>query len=186
VFKRRLLFHTSLLLRDGEVGLPKQEFRTGGLMYPAEGPRYVIEPPYMARQAREKPDSRAKPLAQFIGRVSGTLSCCRRRRPRLNNSNAKDFRGVDRYISEVSHRNLARRARVRDENGKLELRPGQPALNCLFDVEMEQRICGFIADGMSYLDSAKLAGIDPVTLYRWRTKGEEEPDSRFGEFLQSG
>lgn len=73
----------------------------------------------------------------------------------------------------VEHRLEAGRA---DSNGDKE---------CLLTDALEKRICGHLKTGASFADAALLCGIGSRTMTKWRTKGVEEPDSRFGQFLEA-
>jgi len=83
-------------------------------------------------------------------------------------------------------RNDAARPRARDpETGKLLLRPGQPHIGSKLDYDLEKRICECIAQGLTIIDSCGLCDIDAATLYRWKERGESEPESRYGEFQRA-
>jgi hypothetical protein len=64
---------------------------------------------------------------------------------------------------ESPRNDVPRRSRVRDANGCLELRPGQPHIGSKLDDELEQKICNFVSGGMSWTDSARLCGVDRAT-----------------------
>jgi len=64
------------------------------------------------------------------------------------------------------------------------LRPGQPGPYSKLDDEIEGKICALIANGLRYEDAARLCGLNRDTLYNWRVWGEEQPESRFGRFLE--
>jgi hypothetical protein len=54
----------------------------------------------------------------------------------------------------------------------------------LLNDAIEQRICDFLRAGASPQDAAIVLKIGERTVREWRTKGAEEPDSRFGLFLE--
>src|SRR5271165_6525017 len=81
--------------------------------------------------------------------------------------------------------NKVTRARARDETGHLILLPGQPCIGSKLCDELEERILGFIASGMSQTDACGLVDISRETLYRWKEKGAAEPESRYGQFLEA-
>ena len=47
--------------------------------------------------------------------------------------------------------------------------------------EMIDKIAGGIAAGLTNRDAARQAGLDRVTLWRWMTRGREEPDTIYGD-----
>jgi hypothetical protein len=80
---------------------------------------------------------------------------------------------------------LKRRDRVRDpQTGRLTLREGQACIGSRLDDALEEKIVGFIASGMSWIDSCRLCDLDAATPYRWKQKGEEQPGSRYALFLE--
>jgi hypothetical protein len=77
------------------------------------------------------------------------------------------------------------RARARDpETGNLLLRPGQASIGSRLDDELEQKIVSLIASGQTWTDACLLCDLDRTTAYKWKARGEEEPESRYGLFLQ--
>ena len=47
--------------------------------------------------------------------------------------------------------------------------------------EMIDKVAGGIAAGLTNRDAARQAGLDRVTLWRWMTRGREEPDTIYGD-----
>jgi hypothetical protein len=78
---------------------------------------------------------------------------------------------------------VARKSR-RDSNGCLLLRPGQPHIGSKLDDALETKICGFIAAGMTMTDSALLCDVNRESVHRWKQRGMDEPESRYGLFLE--
>jgi hypothetical protein len=78
----------------------------------------------------------------------------------------------------------ARVTGARDEFGRLRLREGQACIGSKLDNAMEAKVCGYIASGLSLLDSCRICDLDAATVYRWRKKGEEQPGSRYALFLE--
>jgi hypothetical protein len=64
------------------------------------------------------------------------------------------------------------------------LRPGQPNYRSKLDDEIEEKICGLIRVGLSDQDAGRLAGISRETIWDWKCRGEAEPESRYGRFLE--
>jgi hypothetical protein len=56
---------------------------------------------------------------------------------------------------------------------------------CLLTDALQKRLCNHLRDGASFADAATLCGIGSRTITTWRTKGVENPDSRYGEFLEA-
>lgn len=79
---------------------------------------------------------------------------------------------------------VARVARARDSDGRLLLRPGQICVGGKLDDELEQRICGYIAEGLTITDACGLCDISRETLHRWKERGVDEPGSRYAQFLE--
>ena len=50
---------------------------------------------------------------------------------------------------------------------------------------MRAKICESILEGLTLADSAALAGVSRQTVNEWRRRGEEEPDSLYGEFSEA-
>lgn len=89
-------------------------------------------------------------------------------------------------MAEKSARNDAERPRARDPiTGNLLLREGQPHIGSKLDNRLEQRICEYLGQGMTLVDSCGLCDIDVSTLHRWRERGASEPESRYGTFLRN-
>jgi len=68
---------------------------------------------------------------------------------------------------------------------RLKLRPGQPDAKSKLDDEIEQKICNLVAAGQSRETAAMMCGIQRETIRQWRIKGQEDPDSRYGQFLRA-
>ena len=49
--------------------------------------------------------------------------------------------------------------------------------------ELQERICGIISKGNSITTACQSVGISETTFYQWKEKGENAPDSVYGEFL---
>lgn len=60
---------------------------------------------------------------------------------------------------------------------------GRPA-KIDYDPAVAQRICEALRNGCKYATAANVAGISLSTFQKWRARGREEPDSRYGEFLR--
>jgi len=98
-------------------------------------------------------------------------------------SGVKRASGTASTFSRQTARIDVRRSRLRDEFGRLLLRPDQPHIGSKLDDELEERICGYIAQGMTLTDSCGLCDVDRVTIGRWKERGLDEPESRYGLFL---
>jgi hypothetical protein len=71
--------------------------------------------------------------------------------------------------------------------GKLrrKLKPGQPHARSKLTAELRERICGYVADGMSWQEAAALCGIHRDVVTDWKARGDAEPQSAYGEFLRA-
>src|ERR1700693_5113934 len=64
------------------------------------------------------------------------------------------------------------------------------APNCLLSDEVEEKICRYISQGLTWGDASRLAGLHRSTCWNWKTKGDaylDDPeghpeDERFAEF----
>jgi transposase len=63
-------------------------------------------------------------------------------------------------------------------------RPGQPESSYKLDLRVRAKICESILEGLT-LDAAALAGVSRQTVNEWRRRGEEKPDSLYGEFSEA-
>ena len=50
---------------------------------------------------------------------------------------------------------------------------------------MRAKICESILEGLTLADAATLAGVSRQTVNEWRRRGEEKPDSLYGEFSEA-
>jgi transposase len=64
-------------------------------------------------------------------------------------------------------------------------RPGQPESSYKLDLRVRAKICESILEGLTLADAAALAGVSRQTVNEWRRRGEEEPDSLYGEFSEA-
>lgn len=71
---------------------------------------------------------------------------------------------------------------VRKHVRRLILKPGQPSPRSKLTDEVQQKICNAVSSGQTFECAASLVGIDRHTLNDWRQRGQQEPDSRYGEF----
>jgi hypothetical protein len=62
--------------------------------------------------------------------------------------------------------------------------PSEGVTPCLLCDELEDKICGFLREGASIVDSAVLAGVSAASVCEWRAHGSQEPESRFGQFYE--
>jgi succinate dehydrogenase flavin-adding protein (antitoxin of CptAB toxin-antitoxin module) len=65
---------------------------------------------------------------------------------------------------------------------RLALKPGQPSARSKLTDEVQQKICNAVSAGQTFECAAALAHIDRTTLNDWRQRGQQEADSRYGEF----
>ena len=61
-------------------------------------------------------------------------------------------------------------------------RPGQPESSYKLDLRERAKICESILEGLTLADAAALAGVSRQTVSR---RGDEEPDSLYGEFSEA-
>jgi hypothetical protein len=66
-----------------------------------------------------------------------------------------------------------------------ERRPGQPESSYKLDSRVRAKICESIIEGLALADAAALAGVSRQTVNEWCRRGEEEPDSLYGEFSEA-
>jgi hypothetical protein len=52
-------------------------------------------------------------------------------------------------------------------------------------LRVRAKICESILEGLTLADAAALAGVSRQTVNEWRRRGEEEPDSLYGEFSEA-
>jgi hypothetical protein len=71
---------------------------------------------------------------------------------------------------------------VRKHVRRLALKPGQPGPRSKLTDDVQQKICNAVSGGQTFECAASLVGIDRHTLTDWRQRGEQDPDSRYGEF----
>jgi transposase len=64
-------------------------------------------------------------------------------------------------------------------------RPGQPESSYKLDLRVRAKICESILEGLTLADAAALAGVSRQTVNEGRRRGEEEPDSLYGEFSEA-
>ena len=64
-------------------------------------------------------------------------------------------------------------------------RPGQPEGSYKLDFRVRTKICESILNGLTLADAAALAGVNRQTITEWRHRGEEEPNSLYGEFAEA-
>jgi transposase len=64
-------------------------------------------------------------------------------------------------------------------------RPGQPESSYKLDLRVRAKICESILEGLTLADAAALAGVSRQTVNEWRRRGEEKPDSLYGEFSEA-
>jgi hypothetical protein len=69
----------------------------------------------------------------------------------------------------------------RQNNGRAASNGDKPSL---LNDALEKRICDHLRRGASLADAAVMAGIGTKTIETWRGKGAENPDSRYGQFLE--
>ena len=65
------------------------------------------------------------------------------------------------------------------------LRCGQPNSRSKLTAELSAKICGYVADGMSWQDAAAMAGVRRNVISIWKAKGDADPQSEYGVFLKS-
>jgi hypothetical protein len=75
-----------------------------------------------------------------------------------------------------------KRKTVRRHVRKLALKPGQPSARSKLTDEVQEKICNAVSAGQTFECAASLVHIDRATLADWRMRGQQEPDSRYGEF----
>jgi hypothetical protein len=71
---------------------------------------------------------------------------------------------------------------VRRHVRKLALKPGQPSARSKLTDEVQGKICHAVRGSQTLECAAALVHIDRTTLNDWRQRGQQEPDSRYGEF----
>ena len=65
------------------------------------------------------------------------------------------------------------------------LRRGQPNSRSKLTAELSAKICGYVADGMSWQDTAAMADVRRNVISIWKAKGDADPQSEYGVFLKS-
>jgi succinate dehydrogenase flavin-adding protein (antitoxin of CptAB toxin-antitoxin module) len=71
---------------------------------------------------------------------------------------------------------------VRKHVRRLASRPGQAGPRSKLTDDVQQKICNAVSSGQTFDCAASLVRIDRHTLADWRARGQQEPDSRYGEF----
>jgi hypothetical protein len=71
---------------------------------------------------------------------------------------------------------------VRRHVRRLALKPGQPSPRSKLTNDVQQKICNAVSSGQTFECAASLVHVDRHTLNDWRQRGQQEPDSRYGEF----
>lgn len=62
------------------------------------------------------------------------------------------------------------------------MKPGQPSARSKLTYDVQEKICNAVRGGQTFECAASLVHIDRATLNDWRQRGQQEPDSRYGEF----
>jgi len=65
------------------------------------------------------------------------------------------------------------------------LKRGQPNSRSKLTAELSAKICGYVADGMSWQDAAAMVGVHRNVISIWKAKGDADPQSEYGVFLKS-
>jgi len=71
---------------------------------------------------------------------------------------------------------------VRRHVRRLALKPGQPSHRSKLTDDVQDKICNAVRGGQTFECAASLVGIDRHTLNDWRQRGQQQPNSRYGEF----
>jgi hypothetical protein len=78
----------------------------------------------------------------------------------------------------------SRKSRPKRKSRALPRKPGQPTGHSLLNDDIEKRICSFVARCHGYESACLAVGINPTTLRNWRQRGMENPNSRYGKFVE--
>jgi hypothetical protein len=65
------------------------------------------------------------------------------------------------------------------------LKRGQPNSRSKLTAELSAKICGYVADGMSWQEAASMVGVHRNVISIWKAKGDADPQSEYGVFLKS-
>jgi hypothetical protein len=76
-------------------------------------------------------------------------------------------------------------SRAEESDPKEKLKDGQPHPNSKLTRQLRTRICGYVADGLAWKDAAAMCGINRNVIAQWKARGEADPVSPYGEFLES-
>ena len=62
--------------------------------------------------------------------------------------------------------------------------PSNGSKPCLLNDKTEAKICEYLRSGASLVDASVMTGVGESTVTDWRRRGVEDPESRFGLFLE--
>lgn len=62
---------------------------------------------------------------------------------------------------------------------------GQPGRPSKLTPELQDEICGYIANGLTARDACLIVGIGETTFYRWKAEGEEQEEGKYRDFREA-
>jgi len=95
------------------------------------------------------------------------------------------YERLSRKVTNLTPKRILRKKKNTRKGRVRKRRPGQPESSYKLDLPVRAKICESILEGLTLADAAALAGVSRQTVNEWRRRGEEKPDSLYGEFSEA-